>query len=120
MIITIPKPLTVNSLYGVSCRGGFAHKYITQKGKVFIEECLYLFLLHKGEYLTGKLELKLTLYYCNRGDIDNVFKVTQDVLKKAGVITDDHQIFKISGEKIKVKHKSDEKAIIELLHYGTT
>lgn len=37
-----------------------------------------------------------------------------DVLTKSGVITDDHQIYKIIGEKIKVPHKADEKCIIEL------
>jgi Holliday junction resolvase RusA-like endonuclease len=117
MKITLPKPLTVNSLYGVSCRGGFAHKYMTEKGKVFIQECLYLLMPYKGQFLEGKLKLYLTLFYCSRGDIDNVFKITSDVLTKSGVITDDHQIYKIIGEKIKVKHKTDEKAIIELLHY---
>lgn len=115
MIITLPKSPSVNHLYGVSCRGGFPHWYIGAKGKAWFEEAGYIIKLaykHKVPY-EGDISLYIKFYTARTSDLDNIFKCTQDLLQKSGIVKNDRQIVFIQGERIKVKTK-DEKIEIEI------
>lgn len=113
--MTLPKPPSINHLYNVTCRGGFPHFYIGAKGKAFFEEAGYIVkaaFKHRKPY-AGDITLYLTLYTARTSDLDNVFKATQDLLQKTGIIKNDRQITFFQGIKIKVKPK-DEKIEIEI------
>jgi Holliday junction resolvase RusA-like endonuclease len=117
MIFTLPKPISVNQLYRYTCRGGFPSHYTSDVGKAWFEEASYLL---KPQYnnlapLKGDISLHIKLYVCGRFDIDNGNKATLDLLTRCGVIEDDSQIVFLQLEKIKVKHKEDQKMEIEVV-----
>ena len=115
MIITLPKPPSVNHLYKYTCRGGYARSYVSKEGLAWIEEAGWkLKSQWKKPMITGDLSLYIKLYYCGRYDIDNGNKALFDLFTKMGVIEDDSQIVFLQIEKIKVKHRTDEKIEIEI------
>lgn len=115
MIVTLPKPPSVNHLYKISCKRGYPHFYIGAEGKAFFEEAGYII---KAKYkykepYEGDISLYLKFFTARTSDLDNIFKATQDLLQKTGIIKNDRQIVFIQAERIKVKLK-DERIEIEI------
>ncbi len=110
MKFTIPKPPSVNTLYGF--RGW--HKYMTRKGKEWFETAGWSI---REQTTIGKplRESKLIVHaFIIIGDIDNLLKATQDLLTKMGIIEDDKWIMEISMTKTVVHHRKDERLEIEI------
>lgn len=112
MTITLPKPPSVNHLYGRNRWGGL---YIKAEGKVWFEEAGYLL---KSQWskktLTGNVALYIKYFYCGRWDWDNGNKALSDLFTKMGVYKDDKQVNFAQIETIRVKHRTDEKVEIEI------
>lgn len=112
MIISLPKPTSVNSMY----RHNGHHTYISAEGQAWITEAGYLL---KPQYkrhvpMKGDISLYIKLYVCGRYDIDNGNKALFDLFTKCGVWEDDSQIVFLQIEKLKVPHRKDEKVEIEI------
>jgi Holliday junction resolvase RusA-like endonuclease len=104
MLLTLPKPPTINHLYKITCRGGFPHYYVSDEGSAWFEECGYILkrATKKRDY-EGDISLYFHLYTARTSDLDNVIKATQDLLQKTGVIKNDRQVIFLQGQKTKVK-----------------
>jgi Holliday junction resolvase RusA-like endonuclease len=115
MKITLPKPPPTNHLYAISCRSGRALMYKTQRGKDWIEECLWLIKSQwRKKTITCDVGIYIVAYICGRGDIYNVVKPILDVLQEGNVIENDNQVDFLQVRKEKVKHKKQEKIEVEL------
>lgn len=95
-------PESVNHLWRAG-RGG--HFYKTAKAREF-EEILTLIMARekKGTALDEakdrvELRLKITKKSKRRYDLDNRIKSVQDCLSKAGIISDDSQVYRLVVEK---------------------
>ncbi len=113
--ITLPKPVSVNALYRVSCKSGYAKTYISDKGQAWFKEAGHR-LLHgnKGRYTDRDVIVYVWLYTCRDGDIDNVGKCTLDLLQHSGVILNDKQVVELHMYKERVKHVKDEKMELQV------
>ena len=112
MIITLPKPPSVNHLYGRNKWGGV---YIKAEGKTWIEEAGYIIKSQwKRKPLIGDVALYIKYYYCGTWDWDNGNKILSDLLAKMGVYNNDKQVNFAQIETIKVPHRTDEKVEIEI------
>lgn len=112
MIIELPKPCSVNSMY----RHNGHHTYISAEGQAWIQEAGYLL---KSQYkrhtpMKGDISMYVKLYLCGRNDIDNYNKQLLDLFTKCGVIQDDSQIVFLQLEKIKVKTRKEQKVEVEI------
>lgn len=118
MKISLPKPPSINHIYGFTSRGGFARSYITKIGKTWFEEAGYQLKaqLPKAEPLTENLSISVELHTARRQDVDNILKPILDLLQKQAVIENDSQIYKLTVEKFRCKIP-DEKVTIELTPY---
>jgi len=115
MIVTLPKPPSVNTYWRHVYSRGVPHIYISPQGKLWIEEAGWkLKSQWKKPIIMGDVSLYIKLYVCGRYDIDNGNKALFDLFTKMGVIEDDSQIVFIQIEKIKVLHHTDEKVEIEI------
>ena len=113
--IELPLPPSVNHLYALTCRSGYARKYITDKGQAWFTEAGYILnTYYKKKTITTDIALYVKLYYCGRYDWDNCLKAVCDLLTKQGVIQDDLQIVFGQVEKIRMKHRKDTKVTIEI------
>ncbi|MCR4345250.1 MAG: RusA family crossover junction endodeoxyribonuclease [Candidatus Scalindua sp.] len=112
MLITLPKPPSVNSMY----RHNGNHTYITPDGVAWRIRAGYALNAQykKKTPLRGDLSVYVTLYICGRGDIDNFNKGLLDLFTKHEVWEDDSQIVFLQLQKIKVKHRTDEKVEVEI------
>lgn len=114
MIITLPKPPSVNHIYGLSSRSGKAISYITKKGKNWFEEAGWLLKSQwRKKTITGNVGIYITLY-CIRQDIDGILKPVLDLLQKMRVYENDNQVDFLQIKKVKVSHKKDEKIELEI------
>lgn len=120
MKITLPKPPSINHIYGFTSRGGFARSYITKVGKTWFDEAGYRLKeqVLPGDSITQNLTLSVELYTARRQDVDNILKPLLDLLQKQAVIENDSQIYKLTVEKFRCKIP-EEKVIIELTTYPT-
>ena len=110
MKFTIPKPPSVNHLYGLH-----GHiKYITRAGKEWFEEAGWRI---REQTTIGvpmrECEIKMTAYII-QGDWDNLLKATFDLMTKMGIVEDDKFIMKGIMEKVVVHHRKDEHLDIEI------
>ena len=115
MKFSIPKPPSVNTLYGFH---GW-HKYMTKRGKEWFEEAGWK--IREQVPYTGKplRESKLTIVaYIIQGDIDNLLKATQDLLTQMEIIEDDRYIMHIDMTKFVVHHRKDERLDIIIEKYA--
>lgn len=110
-MIILPIPPSINHLYG---RNGW-RTYITPKGQTWFEEAGWKLKSqwHK-KIILNNISLYLKLYHARRYDYDNCLKATNDLLTKIGVIKDDSQITFAQIEKIKVKHRKDERITLDI------
>ena len=111
MIVTLPKPPTINTYYGHNRYTG--QKYMGRAGKDWLEEAGYIIKQRKTPFM-GELSIYINLYYCGRFDWDNGNKPIGDLLKKQGWIGDDEQIMFAQVQKVKVKHRSEQKVVVEI------
>ena len=110
--ITLPKPPSVNHLYGITCRSGYARKYVTSKGNAWFEEAGLLLRSQYKKKHTKEIDLYVK-FYTIRGDIDNIGKALLDLLQKTGTIEDDKQVMFLQIEKI-IVHKR----VLERIEFG--
>ena len=96
-LILIGNPISTQSLYGLSCRGKFATRYMTAKGKALKEDYQWqIKSQYKGKLLTGGIDLKVDLYFgtLRKQDIDNFNKILFDAF--TGIVwEDDSQIQRV-------------------------
>jgi Holliday junction resolvase RusA-like endonuclease len=119
MKITLPKPPSINHIYGYTSRGGFARSYITREGKVWFEIAGELLKKKYKKKTPIKTEVEIwivlyTNYY--RQDVDNIAKPILDALQKNGVLENDALVYKIDIEKYKCK-KEEQRVEIEIQGY---
>lgn len=135
--IILPKPPSLNAIYGYTSMGGFARSYITPRGKTWFEEAIHILSdMHNEELIpTGVediLEIEVNLFTRREQDVDNILKPTLDVLgsvcvdcftkkstrksckcgKNNSVIIDDKIIKKLFVEKHKIKSPEPERVEI--------
>lgn len=131
MKITIPKPPSVNHIYGYTCQKGFARSYITQEGRQWFQEAA---LLLKAQWRNRKTievpcEIWITLYTCRVQDVDNILKPILDLLQKCSVcmsskacehnkrvVKNDSLIYKLDIEKQKVA-KGEERVEFQIMGF---
>lgn len=110
MKFTLPKPPSINRLYATNRYTG--GKYVTAVGKAWFEEAGWAIRSQytgKQEAITTSCEVFICLHTCKFQDTDNILKATFDLLEDMKVLENDNLIYKHTMERIKVKHKSDEK-----------
>ena len=124
MEFTLRKPPTINRIYAYSCITGHAKSYITAEGRTWFEESGYLLKSAINAFSRGKRDphfpltenvtVLIKLYTCMHQDIDNILKPILDLMTKSNLITDDSIITLLTVEKVKVKHKNEEKIEVEV------
>lgn len=139
MVITLPKPPSVNQIYGLTSRGSFARSYMTKAGVDWFESAGNLLKkqLHNRKSIDADVELWINLYTSRaHQDIDNILKPTLDLLagwcrkcqtkftsrkdcickEKFSALVNDKQVYKLDIEK-HVVAKTYERITIEILGY---
>lgn len=114
----LPKPPSINHIYGFTSKGGFARSYITKEGKDWFEEAGLLLKaqIKRKKLITSDLEVTIDLYTARRQDVDNIIKPILDLLQKTGLIENDSQIYRLTVEKYKTK-VADQRVEISLWGY---
>ncbi len=115
-MLTLPKPPPINHLYGISCRSGKAIMYKTERGRAWVEECLWLIKSQwkKRTPIKSNVGVYIKYYACKSSDCDGIIKPALDVLQEARVFENDRQVDFIQIQKIQVKHRKEEKLEIEV------
>lgn len=105
-------PQSTQHIYGITCRGKFATRYMTQKGKDLKESYQWqLKSQYKKKPLTGDIDLRVELFFGDerKRDIDNFNKILLDSM--SGIIfEDDSQIQSL----LIIKNKDKKNPRIEL------
>lgn len=110
MIFILPKPPSINHIYGRSGN----RTYITKEGKNWFEDAGELVKKSwNGSQFTQPCQVRVVLYTCRRQDLDNILKPLLDLLQKTGVIENDNLIDNLAACKIKVA-KTEEHIEIEV------
>lgn len=101
----LPKPPSINHIYGFTSRGGFARSYITKEGKNWFDEAALKLKaqIKKKKPIESDLEITIDLYTARRQDVDNIVKPILDLLQKNNVVVNDSQIYRLTVEKYKCK-----------------
>lgn len=115
MKFILPKPPSINHIYGFTSRGGFARSYITQEGKAWFEEAGYRIkkIKQNTPSFATSIEISIKLFTSRRQDIDNITKPILDILQKQGVYLNDVLVTHLDIEKIKCK-KEEERVEIDV------
>ncbi len=119
MKVTLPKPPSINHIYGYTSRGGFARSYITKEGKLWFEKVAPILTKHfrRKNPIDTEVEVWIVLYTAYyRQDVDNIAKPILDSLQKNGILTNDSLVYKIDIEKFKCK-KDEERVEVEIQGY---
>lgn len=99
-IVLKGNPLSTQHLYGISCRGNFAKRYMTAKGKALKKQYQWEAKSQwKGDPVFYPIVVKVRLYFGDKRkrDIDNHSKILYDSL--TGIVwDDDNQIRKATTE----------------------
>lgn len=113
MKITLTKPPSINHLYG---RNGH-RTYIKPEGAAWFEEAGYQLNSQSKRRtpLKGELSVYITIYFCGRYDIDNGNKALLDLFTKHQIWEDDSQIYFLQLQKVRVKHKNEQKVEVEIV-----
>ena len=93
--LVLPWPPSVNHYFGQ--RG--VRKFVTAEGLFFRGEVRRAFMISKHQgFGMSKLSMNIIAYPPDRRrrDLDNIIKITQDSLQKAGAFVDDNQIDHLS------------------------
>lgn len=115
---TLPKPPSINHIYGYVCQKGFARSYITKEGRLWFEEAGYKLKaqMKKKVAIETPCEIWIELYTCRTQDLDNILKPILDLLQKQGVVKNDNQFYKLDVEKYKVT-KEEERIELQIMGY---
>jgi len=116
-IILKGNPLSTNSIYKFACTP-FPRHYMNKAGKERKEEYIWEATAQKkGPTLTGKLILKIRLYFGDKRirDWDNFHKLSMDALTEAGIWEDDKQVCEVNV--IKDYDKEDPRIEIIISEY---
>lgn len=108
--IVLPKPVSVNALYRTTCRNGYASVYMSRRGKEWFNEAMSI--IHSKrikKHIDNDCIVYVWLYTCRNGDIDNISKVSLDLLQHTGVIENDKQVVELHLYKERVHKVKDEK-----------
>lgn len=138
MKLTLPKPPSVNQIYGLSNRGAFARSYITKAGVDWFATAGELLKkqIRNRKPIETEVEIWIDLFTSRDQDIDNILKPTLDLLagwclkchtkfssrkdctckQNFSVIANDRQVIKLDVEKFKVK-KDEEHITVEILGF---
>lgn len=113
----LPKPPSVNHLYGFTSRGGFARSYITKQGKQWFSDAGYLLKsqVKIAEPIQTEVAVTFWLYTCRFQDASNLEKALFDLLEEVQIIKNDVQIIEHHSYTKKVAHRKDEKVVIALI-----
>ena len=115
VIILKGPPKSTQSIYGLSCRGKFATRYMTAKGKSIKEDYQWQTKSQwKQPIIEGSVAIWVRLYFGTkrRQDIDNFNKILYDAL--SGIVwADDSQITFVMTEKL--YDKKNPRIEVELL-----
>lgn len=119
MKFTLPKPPSINHIYGYTSRGGFARSFITKKGKNWFEIAGKKLEEQKviKETIKTKVSVSINLYTAYRQDADNIVKPIMDLLQKQLVIQNDSQVYHFQVEKHKTT-RADEHVDIEIVDFS--
>lgn len=119
MKAVLPKPPSINHIYGYTSKGGFARSYITREGKIWFDKASEIL---KKEYrrkepIRVEVEVWIVLYTnYYRQDVDNIAKPILDSLQKNGVLENDALVYKLDIEKFKCS-KEEQRVEIEIQGY---
>lgn len=118
--IILPKPPSINHIYGYTAQGGFARSYITKEGKAWFEEAAWEIKTQwrKKTPIEIPCEIWIELHTSriSQQDGDNVLKPILDSMQKNGVIKNDALFYDIHISKKKVT-KAEERVEIEIMGY---
>ena len=135
----LPKPPSINHIYGFTSHGGFARSYITKEGKAWFKAAIAII-----QEATKELEFPieapvtaiLSLQTCRIQDIDNVIKPTLDSMgscclvcgekftarkackcgNKKSLLKNDNLVSDLHITKTKTPHKEDELLTVQLYY----
>lgn len=113
MKFTLSKCPSVNHLYGRNKWGGL---YLIRTANQWIEESMWI-MRSQGRYQTidTPVSLSITLYSVLGSDVDNILKITMDLLSKhSKLIKNDNLVHELFVKKIKAK-RVDQKMEIEVV-----
>jgi Holliday junction resolvase RusA-like endonuclease len=112
MKITLPKPPSVNHLYGRNKWGGV---YLKPAANLWIEESLWIIKrLGRFEMITTPAVLSIDFYSQLGSDVDNILKITMDLLAKhAKIIKNDNLVHELHVKKFKCK-KDEQRIELEI------
>jgi len=136
-MISLPKPPSINHIYGYTSRGGFARSFITKEGVAWFKNSSQILAEHYSWLKTPieeNVSVQIELFTARHQDIDNVIKPILDLLagvcldcqgkftsRKAcpcghnrSVLENDKYVTKLEVTKTKVKHVVNEKVNIYL------
>lgn len=122
MSVTLPRPPSINNLYGSTYSKGRIIKFVGKIGKAWFETAGWE-LKRQLKYgrnqmavtdSTDDVLVYITLYTCRKQDLDNIGKVILDLLVKQQVIHDDSQVVELHMYKEKVKTVKEERVVVGL------
>ena len=136
-MITLPKPPSINHIYGFTSKGGFARSYITPQGKQWFKDATIVLKENNPfkEYpITSMVKIVIILLTKRRQDIDNVLKPLLDLLAgtclecqckyssrkdcccglNKSLLENDVNVFNLEISKRMIKKTEEEKVIIDI------
>lgn len=142
IFLNLPKPPSINHIYGYTSSGKFARSYITKKGKQWFNDAIEEIAKqtsseHNKFPISEKVLVSVDLYTCRMQDIDNIFKPILDVIsvvclnchkktsrrgecdcpiEKVTLLKDDNLVYKLVATKNKVKKVTEEKVEVEITY----
>jgi Holliday junction resolvase RusA-like endonuclease len=138
MVVDLPKPPSINHIYGLTSSGKFARSYMTKQGvEWFKEASKKLHNYSRRKPITDDVEVWITLYTARDQDVDNILKPILDLLggwcfkcdskftsrkdckckARWSILANDRQVYKLDVEKEKVDTKEEERVSVEVLGY---
>lgn len=136
---TLPKPPSINHIYGYTARSGFARSYITKEGiDWFTNGALLLKKKFKRKVITDPVEIDIELYHHRKQDVDNILKPILDLLSKwclqcqekihsrkgcqcgknVRILEDDDQVYRLTIEKYTIKKDEEQHINVEIMGYS--
>lgn len=136
-MIVLPKPPSINHIYGYTSRGGFARSFITKEGVAWfnnsIDTLTQTYAIGHSP-ITEPVKFHIHLFTSRDQDIDNILKPILDLFggmcldcrgkfssrkpckcgTRRSVIANDKQVVELEVLKTRVKKKDDEKVWIIL------
>lgn len=138
MKVLLPKPPSVNHIYGLTSQGKFARSYITKEGIAWFENAAGVLQKKiKDKSITAPVEIWIDLYHMRKQDVDNILKPLLDVLSKwclvcqtriyqrkgcrckknLTVLVDDDQVYRLNIEKHQINKEELEYVELEIMGY---